>query len=404
MIKRVGFLIFIALIYVIISQFVTHSIFRKTDFSYFNYLTNALTHGRVNIISENVYDFSFYKGKAFMYWGPGPVLFILPFYLFSRLQASDVLYTLIAGIVNVIIFYFVILELIKFFKLKISDRSIYFIVLNFALASPNFYLSMGGKIWHTSQIISIFYLLVFLLFFFKFLNSKLNTLFFSLSAIFYGLAVISRQSLFFYILLFLFPFYFWKKNFPKARFSKILIGFGIFFSIIYFGYNYLRFENPLENGMRYGIGNSRYNKLVEEGKIFSVSYISHNFQYAFISPLSFKVNPPFIKWDPEGNSIFLVYPLLITLIFFIGSKVNANARLFLILSKLIAVTTILMILMFLGTGWFQFGSRYFLDVIPILFLSTLFIIERVPLPLKISILIFGVAVNLIGALTFPWFI
>ena len=44
--------------------------------------------------------------------------------------------------------------------------------MNFALISPNFYSSLGGKIWYVNQVIAVLYLLAFIYFTFKFLNTQ----------------------------------------------------------------------------------------------------------------------------------------------------------------------------------------------------------------------------------------
>jgi hypothetical protein len=48
----------------------------------------------------------------------------------------------------------------------------------------------------------------------------------------------------------------------------------------------------------------------------------------------------------------------------------------------------------------QFGSRYFFDLVPGLFLLILFVVKRVNAPLKLSLLAYGTFVNFVGALLY----
>src|SRR5437660_8149227 len=90
-----GFLLCLTVsaIYFYCAAFITHNIFAPTNTDYYNYLLDSFFHGRTNITPPNHFDLSLFENKWYMYWGPAPALLILPFYLVSHLQASDVFYT-----------------------------------------------------------------------------------------------------------------------------------------------------------------------------------------------------------------------------------------------------------------------------------------------------------------------
>jgi hypothetical protein len=178
-----------------------------------------------------------------MYWGPAPILFVLPFYLFSHLQASDMLYTAIAGTANVALFYGVMQEFKKYFHISLSLMADTFLLLSFALASPNFFLSVGGQIWYTCQIFGATYLLLFYLFYFKFLNSDKHYQFI-LCTVFFYLAFLSRYTLLFHGILFIYLFIHYKSSsrvIPRKfvwSFSLLTLAFGS----LGVCYNYLKFH------------------------------------------------------------------------------------------------------------------------------------------------------------------
>ena len=81
-----GSLIIVAIVYVIF-LLDTHRNLAPTSTAYYNYLLRAFSHGRADVTPPGTYDLSHYAGKWCLYWGPSPVLLILPFYAFSHLQA-----------------------------------------------------------------------------------------------------------------------------------------------------------------------------------------------------------------------------------------------------------------------------------------------------------------------------
>src|SRR3954464_11278369 len=88
-------------IYFYFSARITQNVFVPSGVDYYTYLLDAFFHGRTNVTPPGMYDLSLFENKWYLNGGPATVLLILPFYLFSHLQTSDVLYTAIYGIVNV---------------------------------------------------------------------------------------------------------------------------------------------------------------------------------------------------------------------------------------------------------------------------------------------------------------
>lgn len=394
-----------AILYLAFSRHITGNIFASSWFPYYNYLLDAFFHGRFNVFSPATADLSFFAGKWYLNWGPAPVLLIIPLYLVFGLSSSDIFYTLIIGIVNVIIFGFIIDEFKKYFLLNISRFSKFIILISFAFASPNFYLSLAGRIWHTEQIIATFYLLLFILFYFKFLNNIHKTFFLFLSLLFYNFAWFSRATLIFYGVLFLYPLISLLLNKNKQLFKKyiFLIGCAIgLFIIAYASYDYVRFHNPFETGLSYYNGNLKFQKVIAEHKLFSLSYFIYNLKFYFLNFPSFSFRQPFIKIDVEGNSVFFMYPLLLTnvLLFQKNILINTKKSVFLLVAFIVIALGLFLLLLYSSTGWAQLGNRYVLDVIPLLFLLPLFVIEDMPHFAQLLILICGVFVNMLGALTF----
>ena len=100
------FCLIVGAIYFCCAEFIMKNVFAPTNNDYYTYLLDAFFHGRTNITPPpSQSDLSLFENKLYLYWGPAPVLLILPFYLISHLQASDILYTAIGGTINVALFY-----------------------------------------------------------------------------------------------------------------------------------------------------------------------------------------------------------------------------------------------------------------------------------------------------------
>lgn len=374
-----------------------------TGTSYYNLLVDAFLHGRTNIIpGSTTFDLSEVQGKWFMYWGPSPVFFVLPFYLLFGITVSDVLYVFMAGLLNIVVFYVLIKEFSKYFQLKLTYFLQVFMVVSFAIASPNFLLSLSGGIWYGNQVMSALYLLVFYFFFFKFLNVK-KLRYLILCVLFFNCAWMGRFSLVFNGLLFLYPLYI-LFSYKKALFYKAcgIICVGVGLGILSFmAYNFARFHNFFEIGYKYQHPGEKFKALFEQGKLFSLSFIPHNATHYFLNHALLSFEKPYLHHDAEGNSVFSVYPATLLLLGFMRRGIiTAKNKLFIILLSGVLGINLLSILSNLGSGWMQFGSRYFFDVLPGVFLLILFVLRVIPKPLLWVVLVYGILVNLLGVYMF----
>ncbi|MGB8346017.1 MAG: hypothetical protein WCD86_14115 [Ktedonobacteraceae bacterium] len=390
-------------IYVYFALRINGNLLGTTSHNYYSYLLDSFFHGRVNVNPPSNYDLSLFQNKWYLYWGPAPVLFILPFYLISHLQASDILSTLIGGASNVILFYFVMQAFKRYFNISLSLMAEAFLLFSFGLASPNFILSLHGDIWFTSQIFAATYLLLFYLCFFLFLNTEKLSLFI-LAVVFFWLAFLSRYSLVFNGILFFFVIAHFRLADRKVP-LQLFVSFGVL-TLAFVGlgclYNYARFGNILDVGQTYQQGAHRYDSALQSGHYLSLSYVWHNVYYYFLNIVHFQPTHRPVVVDKEGNSVFSVYPalLLSPMLFYCRQYVSKKRLIFLGLAAAVVALCIILLMLYFATGWVQFGSRYFFDVIPLLFLSLMFILEYVPNSVQLAILLFGIFINFYGTLAF----
>lgn len=383
-------------------------IFPTSIYNYFSFLSEAFLNGSLSFVTDPPYlhDLTTFAGKIYMYWGPAPVLVVLPFVAFFGRHISDALYTSIIGSFNPLILFLILKQLQKLMFIKISNFKIAILCLFFAFGTVHFYLSIFGTVWFTSQIISIFYLLISLMGIIKFSNSK-RIIFLIISSVFLGLAINSRNTLIFYIPLFLtfllLP-YIQKKESLQSFLKNFIIfsTLGSFILVLNLFYNYFRFGSFFENGYQMHHFATHFAKDQLQYGFLNSHYLPKNFFYMFLNIPNWTNQFPFFVFNTEGNSIFFTSPILLLIILLIRKKYWQT-----ITSKLInfsiiigSISTILILLLFWGTGWVQFGNRYSLDIIPLFILILFQVIQDIPFTLIMILIIISIFINYLGTVWF----
>jgi hypothetical protein len=152
--------------------------------------------------------------------------------------------------------------------------------------------------------------------------------------------------------------------------TKLLLPLAIAM-VLLMTYNYVRFGNVLEQGYGLQILVPSLTKARAYG-IFSPIHLPGNIFYAFFSgpvpvfrdSVSHVLKFPFIKSNPWGMSIFLTSPYLLYLFTIKRSQLNRRTIHILIT---VAITAALVFLYY-GIGFRQFGYRYALDFMPLVYL------------------------------------
>jgi hypothetical protein len=390
-------------IYFYCAVLITHNIFAPTDTAYYNYLLDAFFHGHTNVTNTpGQLDLSLFENKWYLYWGPAPALLVLPFYLIWHVQASDVLYTAIGGTINVALFSLAMQEFKKHFHLSLSLMAEAFLVLSFGLASPSFFLATAGTIWHTNQTFAATYLLLFYVLYFRFLNNNKHYQLI-LCVVFFCLACLSRYTLVFNSILFLYLFLESKRS-GRTIPTKLILSLALLilaFVCLEVLYNFVRFHHLLETGQQFQQGDID-SAILKTNHLLSPRYIPQNLYYCFLNLVHFSPVDLFVGLDLYGNSVFSVYPaLLLVPVLFCKRKDGDKQRMsFLPLAGIAIGLNILALMLYLASGYAQFGYRYFFDVLPLLFLLLLFILPSIPMLIQMGLLAYGIFVNFYGTMVF----
>lgn len=76
---------------------------------------------------------------------------------------------------------------------------------------------------------------------------------------------------------------------------------------------------------------------------------------------------------------------------------------FLGVSSLVIFMNVALLMVYFATGWTQIGSRYILDIVPLVFLITLFTLEDFPRIFLLLLFIYGAIINILGSLIFNYY-
>jgi len=313
-----------------------------------------------------LHDWSVVDGKYYGYFGPMPALLLLPYVAVAGLGASDMLFSCCLGTGTVWLIYLVIRQANRMAFVRADTAVCVALALLFGLGTVHFYCAVLGQTWFLSLIVTDFFLTLAI---WCVLQSR-NGLRWSVAAgAALGAAYLARPSvlataLFFYIV----SLALWDSADLRWRRSirhglaltaplTVAIAVGLAF-------NYARFGNPFESGLRIQLetgANPIFRELYHRHGIFSWHYLPTNIYYYFLNPLLQRDSDTrAITFDPWGNSMFLVTPALLYVF-----RAARRHDWFTTAIWLGVGTSMLTLLLFHGTGWVQFGNRYLLDLMPL---------------------------------------
>lgn len=365
--------------------------------NYFSHLSLSFLNGRLDLVNPPWdHDLSLYRGKLYLYWGPTPTLLILPLIFIFGVNISDVLYTAIFASLSPFLAYLIFINMEKIGLLKKSIFRNIILALFLAFGTVYFSIAVRGGVWFTSQVFSTIYVLISLYLIFLFFHTR-KIFFLILSSLFLGLGIWGRLTFFLYLPIFLALFFIFRIKLKQlALFCFVL---ALLFALSCF-YNYFRFNSILENGFNYHNPASRYKANKEKYGYFNLKFVSHNFYYTFINPPEIIEHSPYFKFDAEGNSFLLLSPLFF-LIFLMFRNNYWKVQKIKIFNSVVILSFILIVLFqltFFGTGWFQFSTRYLLDIIPLLLLLLAQVIDDISKPITLLLLLVSIFFNTLGAL------
>ena len=336
--------------------------FRVTDTAYFNYLADGFLHGQLHLrlLPASLHDLSFFNEKYYLYWPPMPAIVLMPLVSIFGVSFSDVFFTILVASVNVGVVALLLRAANDETLIESDEVTRALLVLFFAFGTVQITLAPMGQIWFTSQQVSFLFVGLAYLVALRWNGGRA----FFLTGLLLACASLTRNHLLFTGIWPL--WHLLKKSWnPRPRPSISLVLFALpllLLGLSFLAYNFIRFGNPLESGIQYHQMHELYVEDFQKYGTFNIHYLPINFFYEYI-----RYPFPFTKESLRGGSLFLLSPVYFFLFPGLVFRYRSVDTWVLLLSVL---ATSIPILLFMGTGWMQFGPRYSFDfTVPLLLLT-----------------------------------
>jgi len=355
------------------------SVFSHSAYDQHTLQALAWQQGRVDVDSAIYLELAEYGNKYYVSFPPTPTFIEAPLTLLFGRMTPNSLTLLLSTWISMLLSFFIFLKLTK--KRFLS----YGLAFVFFWGSNILYLTLSGAVWHQGQLYGLFFTV---LAFFLVVYSR-QPWWLLLGALSLGLAVGCRPFYLFMVPLFL---YYGYQKFPTWKiFLYTVIGLGppgIFYAL----YNHFRFGNILEFGHVYLPHSQELG-----GNIFSFDYFFRNLRHVFLQLPTWDATQNFLSFNVRGTAIWICTPfILIGLIYFFKKGIPVIEK---IVAGLCLVAVWFPLLIHESNGFFQFGYRYSVDLIPLFIILTARTLRKNHWWLW-PLGIYSILINIYGALWF----
>jgi hypothetical protein len=419
---RLAFCLFLGAfaMWLVLGRFVGVGPLDVSNAPHFLYQAESLLHGRMDLdLPASVTDIVTLQGKHYIVYPPLPAILMMPGVALFGVHFSDVLFTRIFSALNLPLL-FLLFEQARASGLsrRGTNENLYLVLLLY-FGSINVWLSLGGRMWYTAQIVCLTCTLGALL-----LALRRH---FTWAAVLLACAFFARATalLGFPLLLYLA----WQDGGAGTEIQRFIaslrarapdwsavpwrrmvpvLGVAAAMLALFMVRNALIFGSPLESGYAVLI-HQRY-PVVKDGP-FSLSYVPANIVANFFATPTITFMGPFDRHpglnlvsNGVGVSVFITTPLFLLLFWRNRTFSALRAALWVTIGLVVAA-----VLLFHAAGWYQFGARYLFDGYPFIYL--LFVLNETRVVVggrrpnavdwRITALgLLGIAINLLGAFEF----
>jgi hypothetical protein len=331
--------------------------------------------------------------KHFVSFPPGPALAFLPLTLLFGYAVNDVWVTLLFAALNGGLFFLFLELLVSRGHSSRSQRDNLWFTLLFSVGSVTFFSAVRGEVWFTALILGVTCNLAFLL-------AGLDVRRPLLAGIALAIGMATRTPIAFCFVFFAWQLFLGDNRLKERRYGEILAK-GAWFSLpillvggLLITANLMRFGEPTEFGHRLLAGGA--GDRIRDHGLFGLWYLDKNLSAAFLNLPQWLGEAPYLRISKHGLSLLVTTPALVWLAR-PGNRVPLAGALW---AAVICAAT--PGLLYQNTGWAQFGYRFVLDYLPYL-LALIAVGGRSLGPWFRAAVLWGVVINLIGAITFGRF-
>lgn len=322
------------------------------------------------------------EDRYYAYWPPVPAAMMVPLVALLGTDFSDVVVANLLGALTVLAIFCLLVEVRALWP-ALTAHTCLALTLFYGLGTCHMYQASAGQVWLITQLCATLFLSISIAIGLKALSagteSRTSTWAFVASALALSLGMLSRSTIAGAILFF--AGLIWLRSRGARRPVAAFVGSaGAFGAVVLLAivtqlaFNQVRFGDAMDLGqgrLADEGGDARFSNEFKTYGRFSPHYVPRNVWHYFLNP-TIREYPAYdpaqagLTFDPDGNSLFLISPLFVFL-FAIG---RCDARWLVCLALAGAGPGVVALMMYHNTGWYQFGQRYLLDVLPFLTILT----------------------------------
>jgi len=361
----------------------------RSDDAYFNYLAEAFLHGQTYLrqTPPHTLDLVYYGDRIYLYWPPFPAVLVAPLVALFGVGVSDRLYTAViaALAIGLLARLLAALDLAGVAPLDATRRGI--LVVGVALGSFLLILAPAGNVWSTAQLLGWACTILAALAAVAVPDARGYVL----AGLALAAAMATRNSLALNGLWLAYYLLWRDRRLPRRTLAgRAALGIApLAVTLALLGlYNVARFGDPLQLGLPWHNMHPIFRADYERYGLFNLHYLPTNLHYQFIAYDLFNED----RW--QGSGLFWMSPLLLGAPYALWRGWRRPLVWALVLTCVLVYAPIGLLM---GTGYFQFGPRYLLDLLTPLLVLTAMGVRRWPLWLLGLLLAIGVGTYAAGS-------
>jgi len=317
---------------------------------------------------------------------PLPAVLLVPVVAIFGLSTLDtLLWVLLAGLAPALLF--IVLRFVsESQRAERTDRENLLLTGIFAVGSVYYFVAVQGTVWFAAHVVASIFICLYLLYAF---GARRPTA----AGLALGLAFLCRPATLLLTVFFVIEAIRAARK-DRGDLIRRLVLFGLplgVLGMLAMGHNVARFGDPFEFGHRFL--QVRWRSRIEAWGLFSVHYLPRNLAVFFLSLPWWVGQSPFVRISRHGLALWFTTPNLLWGIWPKRPDMTIAGL------WLAALSTAICTLLYQNTGWVQFGARFALDYLPVLFVLVA-LSRRSFGRVFWACAVFAVVVNTFGAATF----
>ena len=371
--------------------------FHHQDYAYFNQLADAFLHGSLYLPNpDGTHDLILFGGRWFVPFPPGPALMLLPWVAAAGVNFNEVTLSVVGGAANVALMLCLLRSLVKQGHSRLDPMGVMWLTALFAAGTVHWVSAATGSVSFLAHVGAVTGL-TFALWQASERRPWLAGLGLAWAVLCRPTVVLAMPAVL--ALLLVRPAYqvdaALAQHQPRLKEAGAVVVPVAAAGILLLAYNFARFGDPWQFGYDWVQTETPFlaERLATRGA-FHLHYVPENLRVMLLGLPKVGLRMPPVWPDPNGMSVLLVTPAFLWLVtswkrHWVAAGVWLS----------VALVTVPLVLYY-NTGWVQFGYRFSLDYVPLLFVLLAVGLRRITPWLKAAIVVAWL-INLWGAVW--WF-